>query len=135
MNSYNSFPLLSLLSVPASITEITGKDVIEGENVTLKCSADGKPTPSIAWMRLSDNIVVFMPLIDISRHDVRKYRCTADNGVGTPATRDVTIDVKCKCYNNIYLYMHTYMPACLQTGMHMCMHTYILVYMHLGSFI
>ena len=66
--------------------------------MTLKCIAEGKPTPSIAWTRLSDNSVITMPLIDISRHDVKNYRCTADNGVETPATRDVTIDVKCKCY-------------------------------------
>ena len=66
--------------------------------MTLKCIAKGKPTPSIAWTRLSDNSVITMPLINIRRHDVRNYRCTADNGVETPATRDVTIDVQCKCY-------------------------------------
>ena len=71
---------------------------MEGENVTLKCIAEGKPTPSITWTRLSDNSVVTMPLINISRHDVKNYRCTADNGFEIPATRDVSIDVKCKCY-------------------------------------
>ena len=63
----------------------------------LKCLAEGKPTPSITWTRLSDNRTVTMPLINISRGDVMDYRCTADNGVGTPATRNVTIDVQCKC--------------------------------------
>ncbi|XP_044171636.1 fibroblast growth factor receptor 2-like [Acropora millepora] len=84
---------VSLLAPPI-ISEIRGKTAMEGENVTLKCIAEGKPTPSIAWTRLSDNSVVTMPLINISRHDVRNYRCTADNGVQTPATRDVTIDVQ-----------------------------------------
>ena len=65
--------------------------------MTLNCSRKGKPTPSFKWTRLSDNHTVNMPLIHISRFDARDYRCTADNGVGTPATRDVTIDVQCKC--------------------------------------
>ena len=69
--------------------------------MTLKCSAEGKPTPRITWTRLSDNSNVTMPLINFSRYDVREYRCTADNGVGTPATRDVSIDVQCKCCNLI----------------------------------
>ena len=67
--------------------------------MTLKCIAEGKPTPSITWTRLSDNSVVTMPLINISRHDVRDYRCTAYNGVGTPDTREVTTDVQYKCCN------------------------------------
>lgn len=83
----------------ASCSKITGKTVIEGGNVTLKCLAEGKPTPSITWTRLSDNSVVTMPLISVSRHDETHYRCTADNGVGTPATRHVVIDVQFKFCN------------------------------------
>ncbi|XP_067030254.1 fibroblast growth factor receptor-like isoform X2 [Acropora muricata] len=82
------------LLVPASITEITGKNVIEGENLALKCFVEGEPEPSITWTRLSDNSIVIMPLNNFSRHDVRDYKCTADNGVGTPATRNVIIDVQ-----------------------------------------
>ena len=86
-------------AVPPSNTEITGNtSVMEGGNVDLNCSAKGKPKPSITWTRLSDNSVVTMPLINISRHDEKNYRCTADNGFKIPATRDVSIDVKCKCY-------------------------------------
>ena len=69
---------------------------MEGENVTLNCPRNGKPIPSIKWTRLSDNHTVNMPLINISRHDAGDYRCTADNGVGTPATREASIDVQCK---------------------------------------
>ncbi|KAK2547306.1 hypothetical protein P5673_032806 [Acropora cervicornis] len=83
-------------SLPSIITKITGKTVKERWNVTLKCLADGTPPIRITWTRLSDNTTVTMPLINISRHDVRDYRCTADNGVGNPATRDVSIDVQCK---------------------------------------
>ena len=84
--------------VSSSITNITGENVREGENVTLKCLAEGKPKPTITWTRLSDNRIVTMPLIQISRHDPKAYRCTADNGVGIPATGEVSIVVQCKCY-------------------------------------
>lgn len=70
---------------------------MEGGNVTLNCSSDGKPKPTITWTRISDNRVVTMPLVNIKRDDKKEYRCTAENGVGTPATRDVSIDVQCKC--------------------------------------
>ena len=72
--------------------------MIEGGNLNLNCSAKGKPKPRITWTRLSDNSVVTMPLININRHDAGDYRCTAENGVGMPSTRSVTIDVQCKCY-------------------------------------
>lgn len=91
--------------MPPSITEITGKTVTEGENVTLDCSATGTPGPNTTWTRLSDHNVVTMPLINISRHDVRDYRCTADNGVGTPASREVSIDVQCKCYVELFIFI------------------------------
>ena len=88
-------------AVSSSITNITGKSVREGENVTLKCLAEGKPKPTITWTRLSDNRIATMPLIHISRHDQKAYRCTANNDVGIPATREVSIDVQCKCF--VYL--------------------------------
>ncbi|XP_067030288.1 protein amalgam-like isoform X2 [Acropora muricata] len=84
------------LLVSPRITEISKKIVpaIEGGNVTLKCVAEGKPMPSVIWTRPFDNSVVTMPLVGISRHDVRDYRCTAQNGVGNPDIRNITIDVQ-----------------------------------------
>ena len=54
--------------------------------------------PTITWTRLLDNNEVTMPLnFDmIRRQDAGKYRCTADNGIGNPATGDVWIVVQCK---------------------------------------
>ena len=96
MNVHHALPHLCLLLVEPIITEITGNIVREGGNVTLNCSGNGKPAPSFKWTRLSDNHAVTMPLININRHDARDYRCTADNGVGIPATKDVNIDVQCR---------------------------------------
>ena len=45
-----------------------------------------------------------MPLINITRQEEGGYRCTADNGVGSPDTKDVFITVQCKCWNCIYFF-------------------------------
>ncbi|XP_015755460.1 PREDICTED: fibroblast growth factor receptor 3-like [Acropora digitifera] len=77
------------------ITEILGNQTVtEGGKVTLNCLADGKPTPNITWVRFSDNSVVTMPLTDIRRQDAGKYICTANNGIGSSANRDVWIVVQ-----------------------------------------
>ena len=87
-------------AVPPTITEISGhQTVTEGGSVTLKCLADGKPMPNIVWTRLSDYSVVSMTLTDIRRQDAGNYRCTANNGIGSPATGDVLIVVQCEFCN------------------------------------
>ncbi|KAK2549187.1 Opioid-binding protein/cell adhesion molecule, partial [Acropora cervicornis] len=81
-------------AVSSSIINNTGQNVREGGNVTLKCLAEGKPKPTITWTRLSDNHIVTMPIVNIRRHDSKAYRCTAYNGIGMPATKEVSIDVQ-----------------------------------------
>jgi len=83
-----------VVNFPPNITEISGtQTVMEGGNITLECQADGKPMPNITWKRLSDNSVVSMALTDIKRKDAGKYKCTADNGIGSPAIGDAWIVV------------------------------------------
>ncbi|XP_015774656.1 PREDICTED: limbic system-associated membrane protein-like isoform X3 [Acropora digitifera] len=87
--------VILVVNFPPNITEISGyQTVTEGKNVTLKCLADGKPTPNITWTRRSVNRTVNMPLSGITRQDAGKYRCTADNGIGSPAVGDVRIVVQ-----------------------------------------
>ena len=59
------------------------------------CSAQGNPPAKITWTK--DKRVVNVPLRNISREAAGSYRCTAVNGVGSPATADVFITVQCKC--------------------------------------
>jgi len=88
----------SSLPVPPHIDHISGNQTVNvTDSVTLFCNAAGNPTPTITWTRLSDNSSVNLPL-NISRQDQGGYRCTADNGVGSPATKETFITVQCEWY-------------------------------------
>ena len=91
--------LISCFDFAASpnITHIsTNQTVNEGDNVNLNCTANGIPSPSISWTKLSDNSVVTMPLTGIRRQDEGGYRCTAINGIGEPVSSNVFITVQCE---------------------------------------
>ena len=61
--------------------------------MSLNCTANGYPTPSIAWTKVSDNSPVSFPLPITGKENEGLYRCTADNGIGSPATKEVNIIV------------------------------------------
>ena len=80
--------------------------VCEGSLVTLSCNATGIPPPNITWTRVEDDgtdSAPLLPVVDgkyvlsnIQRSANGTYRCTADNGVGVPFNRTVSVKVKCK---------------------------------------
>ncbi|XP_068685625.1 limbic system-associated membrane protein-like isoform X2 [Montipora foliosa] len=78
---------------PSNIVASNNETVTAPDQLTLDCSADGRPKPAITWTRLSDNTQVTMPLNISSKLYGGHYRCTADNGVGSPLTKDVFINV------------------------------------------
>ncbi|XP_074634424.1 fibroblast growth factor receptor 3-like isoform X2 [Acropora palmata] len=78
---------------PSNIITSSNQIISAPAEFTLNCSADGKPKPTITWTRLSDKTVVTMPLNIIGEKDTGSYRCTADNGVGKPLSKDVFVDV------------------------------------------
>ena len=80
---------------PPKITYVSDNQTAnDGDMVTLNCTADGNPRPSITWTRLSGNSHVTFPLA-ISRDDEGGYRCTANNGIAIEI-RDVFITVQCE---------------------------------------
>ena len=94
-------------AVPPAIAHVKNEQVAcEGSLVTLICNATGKPTPSITWTKVEDNGTDSAPLpplvggkyvlSNIQRSANGTYRCTADNGVGTPDNRTVSVKVECK---------------------------------------
>ncbi|XP_020614819.1 neurotrimin-like [Orbicella faveolata] len=76
------------------ITSISdNKTLVKGDSVSLNCTADGYPTPNITWTKVSDNSPVSFPLTITGKENEGLYRCTADNGIGSTVTEDVTITV------------------------------------------
>ena len=101
------FLLIINILVPPSIVHISdNQTVTKGDDVKLNCTANGSPDATINWTRLSENITVEMPLTNITRQEEGGYRCTADNGIGSPATKDVFITVKCEYWNFIFGYSY-----------------------------
>lgn len=89
------------IAVPPEITFISpNQSVNETGTLTLNCSASvGSPRPWITWKNVSDGRNVTFPLI-VSRQDEGFFRCTAENGIGSPATKDVFVTVNCKYLNS-----------------------------------
>ena len=99
--------LKTFFVVPPGIAGVNKDQVVcEGSLVTLSCNATGRPTPTITWTKVKDNGTDSAPLLpvvygkyvlsNIQRSSNETYRCTADNGVGVPVNRTVSVKVECK---------------------------------------
>ena len=92
------------ISVPPRITVLPARQsrITLGANFTLTCNASGDPTPNIAWTKEGRTAAQFnvsghkLDLVNVNVDDVGSYKCTADNGYGTPATSLAVVDVICK---------------------------------------
>ena len=96
--------MLYHISVPPRITVLPARQsrITLGTNFTLTCNASGDPTPNIAWTKEGRTAAQFnvsghkLDLVNVNVDDVGSYKCTADNGYGTPATSLAVVDVICK---------------------------------------
>ena len=69
----------------------------KGDEVSLFCLAEGNPAPTTTWTKFADISRVNFPLTIRGSQDEGLYRCTAENGVGSPVTKFVNMTVRCKC--------------------------------------
>jgi len=71
--------------------------------VTLNCTADAKPTPKITWTMgdVKKHIGSSFSLTITGKQDEGNYSCTADNGIGSQVSDNVsiTIESKLNCYS------------------------------------
>ena len=78
--------------------------VVENDpvTITLSCSADGNPTPTVNWTRVfdgSDSDVLFTGnsyVINNNKNNAGTYRCKADNGIGSAINQTIRVTVNCK---------------------------------------
>ena len=82
---------------PPEILVISPNQTVnESNTLTLNCTAGGKPLPVITWTKVSNNSTVSFPLTITGKEDEGSYRCTAQNGVGSPDSKDVFVTVASK---------------------------------------
>ena len=66
------------------------------DNVTFHCTASGKPEPTITWTRDGQDISSgeYLNITAQTTLNGSVYKCTADNGIGQPASATATLTVK-----------------------------------------
>ena len=121
MCQVNTDPMQSQLSYlevlePPSISGTSGDLVVrEGQDVVLRCEADGHPQPTVKWRREGNlkirglagrysGLVVgqVVSLTEVSRRDSGPYLCIANNGVPPAVSRRVILGVTCKLFTLYY---------------------------------
>ncbi|XP_050292731.1 opioid-binding protein/cell adhesion molecule-like [Anthonomus grandis grandis] len=90
--------------VPARIhfvSHVGTVEVSQGQMVKMECRASGNPVPKVSWTRKNNNMPsgdksvegLTMVIQHADRHSAGQYQCSADNGVGEPDTKHITINV------------------------------------------
>ena len=93
--------------VAPEITNISAPQTLNrDEMLTLNCTADGNPAPTITWTRLSNGNIVKMPLTVTGKEYEGGYRCTASNSIGT-VTKDTSVT---SMYHVIEWYLYLFVP-------------------------
>ena len=84
--------------MPSSIQPIGNEAIIEGESVTLSCSASGIPSPFVSWIKVGSSKrtnTSELVLANISSSEAGEYRCEASNLCGNDI-ESARVDVLCK---------------------------------------
>lgn len=92
---FSSSVQVNIVAPPSNIVTSSDQNVKPPAELTLNCSANGKPKPTVTWTRVFDNsLVPIKPKLHITGgKDAGTYRCTAGNGVGNPLHKDVKVNV------------------------------------------
>lgn len=100
---------------PRLFSDVTvDQSVKERSDLNLYCGASGEPAPNVTWIRVFKNgsesqvlhTGVTWNIERINRTDAGKYRCTANNGVGSPVYHTITVNVSCKYAVHVHCTWH-----------------------------
>ncbi|XP_023993399.1 neuronal growth regulator 1 [Salvelinus sp. IW2-2015] len=91
-----------VVKVPPKIYDISSDITVnEGSNVSLICTASGKPDPTISWRHITPlarkyDSGEYLNITGITRDQAGDYECSAMNDIASPDTKTVKVIVKCK---------------------------------------
>ena len=95
----NGFVLF--FAVSATVSRPSNKvTAIEDDDVVLVCTAEGNPSPHVAWIAPNGTVLqnrtdTNLKLPNVSRHSSGTYQCKATNKLGSDSAT-VELDVWCK---------------------------------------
>ncbi|XP_057193277.1 neuronal growth regulator 1 isoform X3 [Triplophysa rosa] len=88
-----------IVKVPPKIYDISSDVTVnEGSNVSLICSASGKPEPKISWRHITPSARKYesgeyLNITNITRDQAGDYECGAENDISSPDTKTVKVTV------------------------------------------
>uniref|UniRef100_A0A1A8N0B9 Neuronal growth regulator 1 n=2 Tax=Nothobranchius TaxID=28779 RepID=A0A1A8N0B9_9TELE len=88
-----------IVKVPPKIYDISSDITVnEGSNVSLICTASGKPEPSISWRHITPlarkhDSGEYLNITGITRDQAGDYECSALNDIASPDTKTVKVTV------------------------------------------
>ena len=105
---------VSAFQAPETVEDPKNQTVVAGFNLTLNCTAEGSPMPSITWIKNNDSLAVQsnprikyiktvldykqihsqLVIEDAKKKDEGKYHCVANNTAGEKASNPAFLFVK-----------------------------------------
>jgi hemicentin len=99
--------------VPPGVSLVPSSDtvvMVEGEFFTLNCTATGCPTPNVTWtkngvtasLQSGSTYVLLHPFASLTKEDTGTYQCAVNNGVGSPISKTIYLNVTCKIKKRLF---------------------------------